>query len=74
MKMDHAPLESGVENIKHETLAKSMKMHASGHKPHAEVFGEHSAGHMIHDDHVEKMCGGGMAMGGMTKMKKSKAC
>jgi len=29
---------------------------------------------MIHDDHVEKMCGGGMAMGGMTKMKKSKAC
>jgi hypothetical protein len=40
-------------------------MHASGHKPHAEVFGEHAAGHMIHDDAVEKMC-----MGGKAKAKK----
>jgi hypothetical protein len=58
-------LEKGVEPIKHETLAKSLKMHASGHKPHAEVFGEHAAGHMIHDDAVEKMC-----MGGKAKAKK----
>jgi len=61
MKNDHPALEKGVEPIIHTTLAKSLKMHASGHKPHAEVFGEHAAGHMIHDDHVEKMCGGGMA-------------
>ena len=59
MKMDHAPLEAGIEPIKHESLAKSMSMHAAGHKPHHEHFKAHSAGHMIHDDHVEKMCGGG---------------
>ena len=63
MKNDYPALEKGVESIKHETLAKSLKMHASGHKPHAQVFGEHAAGHMIHDDQVEKMCGGGMAKG-----------
>jgi hypothetical protein len=63
-KVDHAPLEAGIEPIKHVTMAKSLAMHASGHKPHAEVFGEHAAGHAIHDDHVEKMCGGGyMAKG-----------
>jgi len=61
MKNDHPALEKGVEPIKHETLAKSMKMHASGHKPHAEVFGEHAASFKIHDEHVESMCGGGMA-------------
>jgi hypothetical protein len=48
--------------VQHETLADSMKMHATGgHKPHAEYFKQHAAGHMVHDDHVEKMCGGGMA-------------
>jgi hypothetical protein len=58
------PIDAGVEPIKHETLAKSMAMHASGgHKPHAEHFKQHAAGHMIHDDHVEKMCMGGMAKG-----------
>jgi len=56
-------LEAGVENIKHETMAKALKTNAAGHKPHAEVFGVHSAGHTMHDDHVEKMCGGGMAKG-----------
>jgi len=55
------PIEKGVEPIIHTTLAKSLKMHASGHKPHAEVFGEHAAGFKIHDEHVESMCGGGMA-------------
>jgi hypothetical protein len=59
MKNDHAPLETGIEPIKHVTMAKSLAMHASGHKPHAEVFGEHAAGHVRHDDHVEKLCGGG---------------
>lgn len=62
-KVSTAPLEAGIEKIKHETLAKSMKMHASGHKPHAEVFGEHAAGHMLHDDAVEKLCCGGTAKG-----------
>lgn len=57
------PIESGMEPIKHETLAKAMAKHASGHKPHAENFKQHAAGHMMHDDAVEKMCGGGMAKG-----------
>lgn len=59
MKNDHPALEKGVEPIKHETLAKSLKMNAAGHKPHAEVFGEHAANFKLHDDHVESMCGGG---------------
>lgn len=63
MKNDHPALEKGIEPIKHETLAKSLKMNAAGHKPHAEVFGEHAAGFKIHDDHVESMCCGGTAKG-----------
>jgi hypothetical protein len=59
MKNDHPALEAGVEPIKHVTMAKALTMHASGHKPHAEVFGEHAATHVRHDDHVEKLCGGG---------------
>ena len=62
-KVSTAPLEKGIEPIKHMTLAKSLTENASGHKPHAQVFGEHAAGHMIHDDAVEKLCCNGMAKG-----------
>ena len=56
-------LEKGVEKIKHMTMAKALADNASGYKPHAQVFGEHAAGFTKHDDHVEAMCGGGMAKG-----------
>lgn len=59
MKNDHPALEKGIEPIKHKTLAESIAMHASGHKPHAVVYGEHAAGHMKHDDHMKSFCGGG---------------
>lgn len=62
-KVNTAPLEAGIEKIKHMTMAKALKENAAGHKPHAEVFGEHAAGHMIHDDAVEKLCCGGMTKG-----------
>ena len=35
----------------------------AGHKPHHEFFKEHAAGHAVHTDAVQKMCGGGMAKG-----------
>lgn len=62
-KVSTAPLEAGIEKIKHKTLAESIAMHASGHKPHAEVYGEHAASFPKHDDAMKSFCSGGMAKG-----------
>ena len=59
------PIEKGVEPIIHKTLAESIAMHASGHKPHAAVYGEHAANFTKHDDHMKSFC-----MGGSAKAKK----
>jgi hypothetical protein len=53
------PIEKGIEPIIHKTLADSIAMHASGHKPHAVVYGEHAANFTKHDDHMKSFCMGG---------------
>ena len=37
------------------------KLEDGGHIHHHKIYGEHKADHKKHHEHVEAMCGGGMA-------------
>ena len=63
MKMVKEPMEpmSGPDMKRHDDF---ISKHEEGEfKHHKNEFKKHAAGHKHHMDHVEAMCGGGMAKG-----------
>jgi hypothetical protein len=51
-----APHDHSHQHDKHHV----MKHAAGGHEHHSAHFGKHAAGHMLEQDKVVKLCGGGM--------------
>jgi hypothetical protein len=65
MKHDHAPIHGhgkAPHDHSHKMMKDIIKEHsAGGHMHHSEHYKDHSAGHMLEQDKVAKMCKGGMS-------------